>query len=115
MRISDWSSDVCSSDLGVMGDKALAVTEIRPVGEGFYDYDAKYSHDAKVAAVHVLPAEVPPAIYGEAMAAALAAHRALGCRGVSRADFRSDAPHGEPGRPFDRKSDGPGTSESVRV
>src|SRR3546814_5456479 len=39
--------------VGVMGDKALAVTEIRPVGEGFYDYDAKYSHDAKVAAVHV--------------------------------------------------------------
>src|SRR3546814_392699 len=86
--------------VGVMGDKALAVTEIRPVGEGFYDYDAKYSHDAKVAAVHVLPAEVPPAIYGEAMAAALAAHHALGCRGVSRSDFRYDDTHGEPGRLF---------------
>src|SRR3546814_13366467 len=72
--------------VGVMGDKALAVTEIRPVGEGFYDYDAKYSHDAKVAAVHVLPAEVPPAIYGEAMAAARAAHHAPGCSGVSRSD-----------------------------
>src|SRR3546814_656710 len=53
--------------VGVMDDKALAVTEIRPIGEGFYDYDAKYSHDTKVAAVHVLPAEVPPAIYEQAM------------------------------------------------
>src|SRR3546814_3277112 len=35
--------------VGVMDDKALAVTEIRPIGEGFYDYDAKYSHDTKVA------------------------------------------------------------------
>src|SRR3546814_19848124 len=71
-----------------MDDKALAVTEIRPIGEGFYDYDAKYSHDTKVAAVHVLPAEVPPAIYEQAMAASMAAHPALGCRGVSRSAFR---------------------------
>src|SRR3546814_8444803 len=81
-----------------MDDKALAVTEIRPICEGFYDYDAKYSHDTKVAAVHVLPAEVPPAIYEQAMAASLAAHQALGCRGVSRSDFRYDDTRGAPGR-----------------
>lgn len=86
--------------VGVMGDRALAVTEIRPVGAGFYDYDAKYSHDAKVAAVHVVPAEVPPVIYEGAMAASLAAHKALGCRGVSRSDFRYDDTRGEPGRLF---------------
>jgi D-alanine-D-alanine ligase len=84
--------------VGVMGDGALAVTEIRQIGAGFYDYDAKYSHDAKVAAVHVLPAEVPQTIYDEAMAASLAAHKALGCRGVSRSDFRYDDTRGEPGR-----------------
>lgn len=84
--------------VSVMGDRALAVTEIRPVGAGFYDYDAKYSHDATVAAVHVLPADIPPTIYDEAMEASLAAHKALGCRGVSRSDFRYDDTHGEPGR-----------------
>lgn len=84
--------------VGVMGDRPLAVTDIRPVGEGFYDYDAKYSHDAQVAAMHVVPAEVAPSIYDEAMAAALAAHNALGCRGVSRSDFRYDDTKGEPGR-----------------
>jgi D-alanine-D-alanine ligase len=86
--------------VGVMGDKSLAVTEIRPLGEGFYDYDAKYSHDAKVAAVHVVPAEVPEAIYAQAMDASLAAHKALGCRGVSRSDFRYDDTAGAPGRLF---------------
>jgi len=86
--------------VGVMGDKPLAVTEIRPLGEGFYDYDAKYSADAKVAAVHVVPAEVHPEAYEQAMAAALAAHHALGCRGVSRSDFRYDDTKGEPGRLF---------------
>lgn len=86
--------------VGVMGDKSLAVTEIRPLGEGFYDYDAKYSHDAKVAAVHVVPAEVPEAIYAQAMDASLAAHKALGCRGVSRSDFRYDDTAGTPGRLF---------------
>ncbi len=76
--------------VSVMGDRALAVTEIQPLGEGFYDYDAKYSEDAKVAAVHLLPAELPQDVYDAAMAAALAAHHALGCRGVSRSDFRYD-------------------------
>ncbi|MEO3428648.1 D-alanine--D-alanine ligase [Pelagibius sp. CAU 1746] len=84
--------------VSVMGDRALAVTEIRPLGAGFYDYDAKYSEDAQVAAVHVLPAEVPSEIYDGAMAASLAAHKALGCRGVSRSDFRYDDTGAAPGR-----------------
>ncbi len=83
--------------VSVMGDKALAVTEIRPLGEGFYDYDAKYSEDSQVAAVHKLPAEVPSEIYDQAMSASLAAHKALGCRGVSRSDFRYDDTGGMPG------------------
>ncbi|MEQ8354890.1 MAG: D-alanine--D-alanine ligase [Kiloniellaceae bacterium] len=83
--------------VSVMGDKALAVTEIRPLGEGFYDYDAKYSEDNTVAAVHLLPAEVPQAIYDQAMEASLAAHKALGCRGVSRSDFRYDDTVAAPG------------------
>ena len=83
--------------VSVMGDRALAVTEIRPLGDGFYDYDAKYSEDSHVAAVHVLPAEVPEAIYDQALKASLAAHRALGCRGVSRSDFRYDDTAAAPG------------------
>jgi len=83
--------------VSVMGDRALAVTEIRPLGEGFYDYDAKYSEDSKVAAVHVLPAEIPEVIYDRAMQASLAAHQALGCRGVSRSDFRYDDTGAAPG------------------
>lgn len=83
--------------VSVMGDRALAVTEIRPLGAGFYDYDAKYSEDSQVAAVHVLPAEVPAEIYDGAMGAALAAHQALGCRGVSRSDFRYDDTGAAPG------------------
>ncbi|WP_299396760.1 D-alanine--D-alanine ligase [Pelagibius sp.] len=83
--------------VSVMGDRALAVTEIRPLGEGFYDYDAKYSEDNTVAAVHVVPAEIPESTYDEAMSASLAAHRALGCRGVSRSDFRYDDTARQPG------------------
>ncbi len=81
--------------VSVMGDQALAVTEIRP-GEGFYDYEAKYSEQK--AAKHVVPAEIPEPIAEEAMAVALAAHESLGCRGVSRADFRYDDTAGTPGR-----------------
>ena len=84
--------------VAVMGDRALAVTEI-DTGHVFYDYDAKY---AEGGSRHVLPAPVPPGVAAEAMRVALAAHQALGCRGVSRADFRYDdtqcGPGGQPGR-----------------
>jgi D-alanine-D-alanine ligase len=72
--------------VAVMGDRALAVTEIT-TGRGFYDYDAKY---APGGSKHVIPAQVPKKIQDEALAMGLAAHRALGCRGVSRADLRYD-------------------------
>ena len=71
----------------VLGDKALDVIDIRASGGGWYDYDAKY---AKGGSVHVLPAELKGNIYHLVQELALGAHRALGCRGVSRADFRYD-------------------------
>ena len=68
----------------VMDDRALAVTEIT-TARGFYDYDAKY---AEGGSVHIVPAKIDPAVYDEAMRQAVVAHQTLGCRGVSRADFR---------------------------
>lgn len=71
----------------------LAVTELKPES-GFYDYDAKYTEGLTV---HVCPAEIEPAIAGAARAHAVRAHRLLGCRGVSRADFRYDPARGAEG------------------
>ena len=82
--------------VGVMGDRPLAVTELRP-RQGFYDYTAKYTEGRTE---HLIPAPIHPSIYEEALEAALAAHRVLGCRGVTRADFRYDDTKGEPGRLF---------------
>jgi D-alanine-D-alanine ligase len=70
----------------VIGDRALGVIEIMPTVR-FYDYEAKY---AAGGSKHVLPAEISPFVYQEVRRLALAAHCALGCRGVSRADFRFD-------------------------
>ncbi|HWC91593.1 MAG TPA: D-alanine--D-alanine ligase [Pseudolabrys sp.] len=70
----------------VMGDKALGVIEIVPAVK-FYDYEAKY---APGGSKHLLPAPVAPEVYEECRRLSLAAHRALGCRGVTRADFRYD-------------------------
>ena len=72
--------------VSVMDDRALAVTEIVSAN-GFYDYEAKY---AEGGSRHVIPAAIDAKTYAEAMAMALAAHRALGCRGASRTDFRYD-------------------------
>jgi D-alanine-D-alanine ligase len=72
---------------GVMGDRALGVTEVVPVGHSFYDFDAKY---AAGGSKHVIPAEISPKIYQKIQSLALMAHRAIGCRGVSRSDFRYD-------------------------
>jgi len=77
----------------VMGERPLAVTEIRPK-DGFYDYRNKYTGGASE---HLLPAPLPEAVTAEVLDLALRAHRALGCRGVSRADFRYDDTNGEPG------------------
>jgi len=70
----------------VLGDKALGVIEIVPAVK-FYDYEAKY---APGGSKHLLPAPLKPNVYQEVRRLALLAHQALGCRGVSRADFRYD-------------------------
>lgn len=81
--------------VAVMGDRSLAVTEIIADAGSFYDYDSKYADGGSR---HVIPAHVHPDAYTRALDIALAAHRALGCRGASRADFRYDDTSGEPGR-----------------
>ena len=73
----------------VMGERSLTVTDI--LTEGWYDYDAKYKPGGSR---HVVPAEVPPEIFDACKDHALRAHRVLGCRGISRTDFRWDAARG---------------------
>lgn len=74
----------------VIGDFVTAVTEIVPQeGLQFYDFEAKY---APGGSKHELPAGISPDIYELIRKYTLAAHVALGCRGVSRADFRFDDP-----------------------
>src|SRR5215813_12602571 len=72
--------------VAVMGDRALGVCEIITRGS-FYDYTAKY---AVGGSDHLTPAPIPAAVYERALNIALRAHRALGCRGVTRADLRYD-------------------------
>ncbi len=76
----------------VMGDRALTVTDI--LVDGWYDYHAKY---AEGGSRHVVPADIPAEIFDACMNYALRAHRALGCRGVSRTDFRWDEARGPGG------------------
>jgi D-alanine-D-alanine ligase len=73
----------------VMGNEALAVTDI--LAEGWYDYHAKY---APGGSRHEIPAAIPDEITEACLDYALRAHRALGCRGVSRTDFRWDESRG---------------------
>ena len=70
----------------VLDDTPLGVTEIT-TKTGFYDYDNKYTAGGSF---HICPAQLPGAVYDEVMKMALAAHRALGCRSLSRSDFRWD-------------------------
>jgi D-alanine-D-alanine ligase len=77
--------------VAVMGGKALGVTEITTNLE-FYDYEAKY---ATGGSIHVLPAKIPASVTEEALRLAERAHAALGCRGVSRTDFRYDDTQGK--------------------
>jgi D-alanine-D-alanine ligase len=73
----------------VMGDRALTVTDI--LTDGWYDYSAKYETGGSR---HVLPADIPKDIYAACMDYAQRAHDVLGCRGVSRTDFRWDEARG---------------------
>jgi D-alanine--D-alanine ligase len=79
---------------GVMDGRALGVTEIVPQGHGFYDYDSKYVAGGSM---HVLPAQISPKIYQKIQELAVKAHQAIGCRGVSRSDFRYDDRFSEDG------------------
>jgi D-alanine-D-alanine ligase len=76
----------------VMDQKALTVTDI--LTTGWYDYDAKYKEGGST---HVVPADVPSEIFNLCLEYALRAHNALGCRGVSRTDFRWDESRGVAG------------------
>lgn len=76
----------------VMGDEALDIIELVTAEGHFYDYDQKYAPDG---ARHVIPAPLLPDVYQNIRMLAVRAHRALGCRGISRADFRyDDGPNG---------------------
>jgi D-alanine-D-alanine ligase len=77
----------------VMGDVALGVIDILP-NMSFYDYDAKYTVGGST---HILPAEIPNDVYRKCQKYALMAHKALGCRGITRSDFRYDDTPGEKG------------------
>lgn len=72
--------------VSVMNDRALCVTELKPKA-GFYDYKAKYQEGMTD---HILPAEISATESAMLMDFALRAHNVLGCRGVSRSDFRMD-------------------------
>ncbi|PSJ63678.1 D-alanine--D-alanine ligase [Pseudaminobacter soli (ex Li et al. 2025)] len=78
----------------VMGDVALGVCEIIPTGHAFYDYDSKYVPGGSK---HECPAKVSPNINQKIQTLALKAHQAIGCRGVSRSDFRYDDRYSENG------------------
>ncbi|MCC5966025.1 MAG: D-alanine--D-alanine ligase [Natronohydrobacter sp.] len=73
----------------VVGDRALTVTDI--LTDGWYDYDAKYKAGGSR---HVVPADIPAEIHDACLDLALRAHQVLGCRGVSRTDFRWDESRG---------------------
>ncbi|RDE06957.1 D-alanine--D-alanine ligase [Sphingomonas aracearum] len=77
----------------VLGDRAMGVTELKPKN-GWYDFDSKYTDGLTE---HVYPADVPDEITQACNAIALEAHRLLGCRGTSRADFRWDDSRGVDG------------------
>jgi D-alanine-D-alanine ligase len=82
--------------VSVMDDRALCVTELRP-RHGFYDFNAKYTDGLTE---HLVPAPLDEAIAGQAREMALAAHRLLKCRGVTRSDFRFDEGKGAKGLYF---------------
>jgi D-alanine-D-alanine ligase len=95
----------------VMGDRALDVIEIVPTVR-FYDFEAKY---APGGSKHLLPAPLKPNVYQEVRSLALQAHEALGCRGVSRADFRYDERAGTAGLYCLEVNTQPGMTETSLV
>ncbi|MEM9098616.1 MAG: D-alanine--D-alanine ligase [Pseudomonadota bacterium] len=83
--------EMTCSVMGAPGEeRALGVTDIIS-NTGWYDYEAKYSDGGSH---HVVPAQIPEEVYAACCAHAVTAHRALGCRGLSRTDFRWDEAQG---------------------
>ncbi len=80
--------------VAIMGDKALGAIEICPT-EDFYNYEAKYTAGKTR---HVMPAAIPEEDYKKALEIGLKAHKALGCKGISRIDLRYDDTKGTPGK-----------------
>ena len=73
----------------VLKENPLCVTEIITSNDKeFYNYKAKYDEDGSY---HKIPADIPEVIYNRALSWALKAHQIIGCRGISRTDFRYDA------------------------
>ena len=95
----------------VLGDKALGVIEIVPTTK-WYDYEAKY---APGGSKHLLPAPVSAEVYAECQRLAVLAHNALGCRGVTRADFRYDDSLGVKGIACLEVNTQPGMTETSLV
>ena len=85
MLVEDYIAG-CELSVAVLDGKALGVVEIVPK-TGYYDFQNKYTDGATT---HIIPAPIAPALYREALVQAELAHKALGCRGVSRSDFRLD-------------------------
>ena len=72
----------------VLKENPLCVTEITTLNDQeFYNYKAKYD---KNGSSHIIPADIPKVIYKKALSWALKAHQIIGCRGISRSDFRYD-------------------------
>jgi D-alanine-D-alanine ligase len=80
--------------VAVLDGEALGAIELRPK-RGFYDYEGKYTDGLTD---HLMPAPTHASAYESAMDMAARAHTVLGCKGVSRVDFRYDDTEGEPGR-----------------
>lgn len=85
----ELTTAVLGAGAGQATSRALTVTDI--IVDGWYDYAAKYQTGGSR---HVLPADVPPQIFDACMDYAVRAHDALGCRGMSRTDFRWDEARG---------------------
>ena len=94
MALASIITIICTANVtcAVIGGSALGVIDIVSKKSGWYDYEAKY---APGGSQHILPAQIPADVYAKCQDYALAAHNALGCRGVSRTDFRYDDKTGD--------------------
>ena len=71
--------------VAIMGDKKLGAIELKPRRK-FYDYRAKY--DSKAKTKHIIPINLPQIKFNQLMNLAFKAHKIIGCRGVTRSDFK---------------------------